>query len=161
LVLRLGIRLPPTTDWRKLTLLFNSLEYDSLNAYAGLWGGQEGRLWLDDWSVEELAQCAAAWRHTFLVRSDDGTSTYLEGKDYEPYYDPQFNFYRVDRKPAALRVLPGSRIQEGQQLKVSWFHPVVIYESQVTVCMGEPELYDIYDHEAKLLAEHLYPAACS
>ncbi len=75
-------RLPPTADWRKLTFLFNSLEYDSLNVYAGVWGGKEGRLWLDDWSVEEVGPINALRREgtPFVVRSDDGTSTYLEGK---------------------------------------------------------------------------------
>jgi hypothetical protein len=151
--------LPSTSDWRKLTFLFNSLEYDSLNAYAGVWGGKEGRLWLDDWSVEEVGPINALRREgtPFTVRSEDGTVTYVEGKDYAAYHDPEFNFYRIDRDAAPLRLLAGSRIQDGERLKVSWYHPMVIYESQVSVCMAEPELYEIYDHEAKLLAEHLHP----
>jgi hypothetical protein len=83
--------------------------------------------------------------------------TYAEGQDYAPLEDPQFNFYRVDRAAPPLRGLPGSRIQEGQRLRVSWFHPMVIHESQVTLCMGEPALYEVWDHEAKLLAERLRP----
>ena len=34
---------------------------------------------------------------------------------------------------------------------------MLINDSQVTVCMAEPQLYEIFDHEAKLLAEHLQP----
>ena len=34
---------------------------------------------------------------------------------------------------------------------------MLIHDSQVTICMAEPELYEIYDREAKLLAEHLHP----
>ena len=34
---------------------------------------------------------------------------------------------------------------------------MVINDSQVTVCMAEPELYQIFEHEAELLAEHLRP----
>ena len=34
---------------------------------------------------------------------------------------------------------------------------MLINDSQVTVCMAEPALYDIIDHEAKLLAERLHP----
>jgi hypothetical protein len=34
---------------------------------------------------------------------------------------------------------------------------MLIHDSQVTVCMGEPALYDIFDHEIKLLAERLQP----
>jgi hypothetical protein len=34
---------------------------------------------------------------------------------------------------------------------------MLIIVSQVTVCMAEPELYEIFDHETKLLAQHLQP----
>ena len=34
---------------------------------------------------------------------------------------------------------------------------MVINESQITVCMGEPALYAIYEEEARLLAERLRP----
>jgi hypothetical protein len=151
--------LPATTNWRKLTLLVNSLDYDSINIYAGVWGGQGGKVWLDDWSFEEIGPINVLRRGgtPFVVRNDDDSVTYAEGKDFAPFKDPAFSFYRVDRDAPAVHLLPGSRIQEGQRLQVSWFHPMVIYESQVTVCMAEPELYDIYDHEAKLLAEHLHP----
>jgi hypothetical protein len=151
--------LSSTSDWKKLTLLVNSLEYDSLNVYAGVWGGRSGRLWLDDWTLEELGPMNALRRPgtPFSVRSVDGSVTYTEGQDYERFEDPEFNFYRLDRQSPPLRLRAGSRIAEGQRLRVSWFHPMVIYESQVTVCMAEPELYDIYDHESKLLAEHLHP----
>jgi hypothetical protein len=93
----------------------------------------------------------------FRVRSEDGSTTYIEGQDFAAYRDPQFNFYRADRDAAPIHLLPGSRIRDGERLRVSWFHPMVIHESQVTVCMAEPELYSIYEHEAKLLAEHLHP----
>jgi hypothetical protein len=56
-----------------------------------------------------------------------------------------------------LQLLPGGRVQEGQRLRVSWFHPMVVHDSQITVCMAEPALYDVFDHEAKLLAELLQP----
>jgi hypothetical protein len=91
------------------------------------------------------------------VRSDDGAVTYTEGQDYAPLEDPKFNFYQVDRDFPPLRLLPGGRLRDGQRLRVSWYHPMVVHDSQVTVCMGEPELYEIYDHEAKLLAERLHP----
>jgi hypothetical protein len=91
------------------------------------------------------------------VRSQDGSISYEEGKDFEPLRDPEFNFYRIDRAAPPLRLTAGSRIRDGQRLQVSWYHPMVIHDSQVTVCMAEPELYDIYDREAKLLAQYLHP----
>jgi hypothetical protein len=152
-------RLDPTADWRKLTMLVNSLEFDTINLYAGVWGGRAGKVWLDDWSIEEAGPLNALRRAgtPVTVRNADGTIVYDEGRDYTPLEDPGFDFQRVDRPAPPLRLSNGSRIQDGQRLQVSWFHPMVIHESQVTVCMAEPELYEIYDHEAKLLLQHLQP----
>lgn len=154
-----SFELPSTTEWRRLTMLVNSLGFDSIRAYAGLWGGQEGKVWLDDWRIEEVGPLNVLQRAgtPVAVRNDDRSVVYEAGKDFETLRDSQFNFYRVDREAPPLRLLPGSRIQEGQHLRVSWFHPMVVNESQVTVCMAEPAVYEIWEHEVKLLSEHLQP----
>jgi hypothetical protein len=91
------------------------------------------------------------------VRSEDGAVIYAEGTDYAALQDPQLNPWRDDREALPLKLVSGSRIREGERLRVSWYHPMLIYDSQITVCMAEPALYDIFDHEAKLLAERLHP----
>jgi hypothetical protein len=151
--------LPATTDWRKITMIFNSLNHEKVNLYAGVWGAKAGKLWIDDWTVEEVGPLNVLHRPgtPVLVRSEDGATTYAEGRDYAPLEDPQFSFYRVDRPWPQLRLLPGGSIRDGQKLRVSWYHPMQIHDSQITVCMGEPELYEIFEHEAKLLAEKLHP----
>ena len=148
-----------TGDWKKITMLFNSLNYTQIRLYAGLWGGKAGKVWLDDWAVEEVGPVNVLHRPgtPVTVRSEDGTVTYAENKDYAPLQDPQLNPWREDREALPLKLLPGSRIGEGERLRVSWYHPMLIYDSQITVCMAEPALYDIFDHEAKLLAERLHP----
>jgi len=91
-----------------------------------------------------------------VVKSEDGSVIYEEGKDYAPLVDPNFHLWtNFDRPAPTIRILPGSRIKDGQRLRVSWYHPMLIYESQVTVCMGEPAVYEIFEHEAKLLWERL------
>jgi hypothetical protein len=151
--------LASTGDWQKLTILFNSLDYDRIRLYAGLWGGEAGKVWIDDWHVEEVGPVNVLRRPgtPVSVQSAAGAVTYQEGKDYAPLSDPQLNPWRVDRDALPLRLLPGSRLRDGDRLRVSWYHSMLIYDSQVTVCMAEPALYDIFDHEAKLLAEHLQP----
>ncbi len=152
--------LPSTGDWKQCVLIFNSLDFDSVNVYAGMWGGRSGRLWIDDWTIEEIGPLNVLRRPgtPVVVRSDDGMTTYEEGRDYAPLIDPAYNPYRVPEGPSVALKLPGnSRIQSGQRLKVSWYHPMLIHDSQVTICMGEPEIYEIIDHEAKLLAEKLHP----
>ena len=152
--------LPATGDWRKLTMVFNSLDCRTVRVYAGLWGGRAGKLWLDDWKLEEVGPLNVLRRPgtPVTVRSADGQTTYEEGRDYAPLVDPNLQPWRASEGPGlALTLLPGGRIPDGARLRVSWYHAMVIHDSQVTVCMGETALYDIFDHEAKLLAEHLRP----
>jgi len=151
--------LPPTTEWRKVSMVFNSLRYDTVRLYAGVWGGRDGRFWLDDWTIEEIGPINVLRRlgTPVVVKSEDGSVVYEEGKDYAPLVDPNLQPYRRDwdTPTPTLKILPNSRIRDGQRLRVSWYHPMLIYDSQVTVCMGEPALYEIFEHEAKLLWERL------
>ncbi len=151
--------LPATGDWRKLTMVFNSMDFDSVTLYAGVWGGKSGKLWLDDWTMEEVGPLNVLRRPgtPVTVKSEDGAVTFEEGRDCAPLVDPNYTPYNVDREAPPLKILGGGKIQDGQKLRVSWYHPMNIHDGQVTVCMGEPELYEIYDHEAKLLAERLHP----
>lgn len=152
--------LASTGDWRKLVMIFNSLDYESVNIYAGIWDGKSGKFWLDDWTIEEIGPINVIRRPgtPIAVRSEDGATIYEEGRDFEKLIDPEYNPYRVPDGPAlALKLTPDSRIKPGQRLKVSWYHSMLIHDSQVTICMAEPEIYEIIDHEAKLLAEHLHP----
>lgn len=151
--------LKPTMDWTKLVLIFNSHQYDKVRVYAGVWEGRAGRFWLDDWAVEEMGPINVLRRPgtPIVVRSDDGQTTYEEGRDYLPVEDPQYSPYRVDRPAPVVRLAANSRIKSGQRLRLSWYHSQKIHESQVTVCMAEPELETIFDHESALLAKHLRP----
>jgi hypothetical protein len=151
--------LPATTDWRKISFLFNSLELDQVNLYAGLWEGKAGKVWLDDWTIEDAGPVNVLHRPgtPVTVRSEDGATTYTEGRDYASLNSPDFRPWRGDSTPASLKLSPSGRIKDGERLRVSWYHPMLIHDSQVTTCMAEPELYEIFDHEAKLLAERLRP----
>lgn len=150
---------PATTDWRRYSFLFNTQEFDKVRLYAGLWEGKAGRLWLDDWSLEEVGPVNVLRRPgtPVSVRSEDGAVTYVEGQDYAPLRDPQFSPWRDEDANVPLKVLPGGRIRDGQRLRVSWYHSMLINDSQVTVCMAEPALQEIFEHEAKLLAERVHP----
>ncbi len=151
--------LAATGDWRKISMLVNSLTFDRLRLYAGLWGGKSGKVWLDDWTVEEIGPVNVLRRPgtPVTVRSESGAITYREGQDYAPLQDPQLNPWRDDREALSLKLLPGSRIRDGDRLRISWYHSMLIHDSQVTVCMAEPALDEIYEHEIRLLAERLAP----
>jgi hypothetical protein len=53
--------------------------------------------------------------------------------------------------------LPGSRIGAGQALRVSYYHGMAINDGQVTICMSEPKVYDIWRRQAELIQKHLAP----
>ncbi|HVV71037.1 MAG TPA: carbohydrate binding domain-containing protein [Verrucomicrobiae bacterium] len=153
--------IPPTTDWRKVTMLFNSLDNEKLSLYAGLWGGKSGKVWLDDWTLDEVGPVNVLHRPgtPVTVRNADGSITYTEGKDYAPLVDASLQPWSDDKPALPLKILSGGRIHDGERLRVSWYHSMIINDSQVGVCMAEPELYEIFDHEAKLLAEKLQPTS--
>jgi hypothetical protein len=151
-------RLNESGEWQKITLVFNSLEFDKVRIYAGVWGGKTGRFWLDDGSVEEVGLVNPLRRPgtPIKVQNSDGSVTYTEGSDF---LGPKDNpvLWRDDIPQADLKIPAGSRIREGDVLRVSWYHSMLIHDSQVTACMAEPQIYEIIEHEAKLLAEHFHP----
>ena len=66
-----------------------SLGQHEVALYTGQWGGQSGKLWLDDLALEELALVNVLRRPgcPFTVTSADGKLVYEEGKDYLPVRD--------------------------------------------------------------------------
>jgi hypothetical protein len=150
---------PATSDWREISLLFNSLDLQKVRLYAGVWGGKAGKFWVDDWNLEEVGPVNVLHRPgaPVVVRSDDAANTYQEGVDYAPLGDAQPHVWHDTDDPAPLKILSRGHIREGDRLRVSWYHSMLIYDSQVTVCMAEPEIYDIFDRETQLLAQRLHP----
>jgi len=152
-------RVPSTSDWRQVTMGFNSLSYDRVRIYLGAWGGQSGRFWVDELRIEEVGLLNVLRRPgTPVTVQDEQTGlVYKENKDYAPIADPQLNF-RFDHEPVAIEIPPTSKIRNGQHLKVSYYHGMAINRGQVTVCMSEPEVYEIWDRQIRLLHEILAPS---
>jgi len=151
-------RIPSTTDWRKVTFGFNSLDFATVRIYAGCWGGKSGRFWVDDLRIKEVGLLNVLRRAgtPVAVRGEASGTVYEEGKDYAAIADPKLNF-RLDHDGPPITLLPGGRIREGERLRVSWFHGVAINRGQVSVCMAEPKVYDIWRTQAKLIHKHLAP----
>jgi len=81
----------------------------------------------------------------------------MEGRDYAPLTDPRLQPSRVDRLAPPLSWCRGAASRRASGCAASWFHPMVVHDGQITVCMAEPALYEIYEHETRLLAERLHP----
>ena len=150
-------RVPATTDWRKVTLGFNSFDYRKVRLYVGCWGGKSGRFWVDDLAIEEVGLLNVLRRPgtPLSVRTEAGVEL-VEGRDFAPVSDPKLNF-RFDHEPPPIRLLPGGRVREGERLRVSYYHGIAINRGQVSVCMSEPKLYEIWREQARLIQRHLAP----
>ena len=150
---------PATTDWRQVAMGFNSLDQSKVNIYAGVWGGKAGRFWMDDLAVEEVGLLNVLRRPgtPVTVRSETTGAVYEEGKDFAPIKDEQLNF-RFDHEPPKIKLLSGGRIQEGERLKVSYYHGMGVNRGQVTICMSEPEVYQIWEKQAEQMHKYLAPS---
>jgi len=151
-------RVPGTSDWRKVVMGFNSLEYDMVRIYLGAWGGKSGRFWVDDLSVEEVGLLNVLRREgtPVTVKSEQTGAVYEEGKDFAAISDSRLNF-RFDHDGPSIKVLPGGRIKNGERLKVSYYHGMGVNRGQVTVCMSEPKVYEIGGGAAESIQRHLAP----
>ncbi len=149
-----------TQDWTHYDLVFNSLDHTDAMLYLGSWSGKEGKLWWDDLNVEEIGLVNVLRRPgcPVTVRGENGT-TYQEGRDYEPIIDPQLHPWHAYHTPPAIKLTANTRIAEGERLRVSYYHPLIIYEDRVTSCLSEPKIFADWEEEVRRANALLHPAA--
>jgi hypothetical protein len=146
----LGVK--PTQDWTEHHAIFNSLDNDSINVYFGAWGDARGKLQWKDWKIEECGLVHVLRRPgTPCIVKDESGHVLTEGMDYEPIIDPKLgnNPWRgefdVWHPPVTIR----TKLADGTKLKVSWYHPMVIYDEQVSACIAEPKFKELLADESK------------
>lgn len=151
-------QLQPTSDWEKIEIGFNSLKYEKIKFYAGVWGAQSGKFWLDDLKIEQLELVNLLRRPgtPVSVTSENSGTVYEEDRDYIVVHRENFDFSSNDNK-SSIQIPPGSKIQNGKKILISYYQGLANRENQVTVCMSEPKLYDIWRNQAKMLKEQLNP----
>jgi hypothetical protein len=149
-----------TQDWTRVDLVFNSLNETDASLYLGTWGGNGGKLWWDDLAVEEIGLVNVLRRPgcPVTVRGENGT-TYQEGRDYEKVVDPQLHPWRAYHEAPVIHLTPNSRIHDGERMRVSYYHSIVVYEDRVTSCISEPKIFADWREEVKQANDMLHPAA--
>jgi len=150
----------PTQDWKRYDLVFNSLDNSDAMLYVGTWSGRGGKLWWDDLTIEEIGLVNVLRRPgcPVTVRSENGTA-YEEGRDYERIVDPLLHPWVAYHEPPTVRLTGNTRIKEGERLRVSYYHPIIVYEDRVTSCVSEPKIFEEWRQEVEQANEMLHPAA--
>jgi len=158
---QMDLKVARTQDWKRHQVVFNTLENEEVRVYVGAWGGRGGKMWLDDWRMEEAGLLNVLRREgaPFVVKGEDGT-VYEEGKDFEPVADPKLGkipwpgqYKLTHEPPEGIKLTEGSAIKEGARLRVSYSHPVIIYWGQVCCCPSEPKVYEILTDQAERLVK--------
>lgn len=129
-------------DWTEQHITFNSLDHKEVAVYFGVWGGHKGSLWWKNPGIEECGLVNVLRRPgaPFVVKTEDGR-VLKEGIDYEPVADPKMGTtpyggeYEPWHEPPNIHV---KDIADGVRLRVSYCHPHVVYEGQVSACVSEP-----------------------
>jgi hypothetical protein len=140
-----------TQDWTEHHVIFNSLDNSEVNVYLGVWGGGKGKLQWKNWKIQEVG--------LLNVLRRPGTPCvvkgYVEGKDYQPIADPLMGNkpwkgeFTSWHQPPVIK----TKLADGTQLRVSWYHPAIIYEGQVSCCPSEPATMQLLADQAKRVKE--------
>ena len=147
-----SLRAKPTQEWKAHDIAFNSLEYTNVNVYIGIWGANGGSLWFADPKIEEAGPVNVLRRDgcPLSVREENGRSL-KEGTDFEALRDPRMGNqpwsgeFEVWHGPPPLI----TKLPNGTRLRVSYFHPHVVYDEQVCACPSEPKFEQLLERQAK------------
>ncbi|MDB5297340.1 MAG: putative glycosyl hydrolase [Phycisphaerales bacterium] len=149
-----SVKVKPTQDWTTYDVVFNSLDDAAVTVYFGDWSYKGvGTLQWRDWRVEEAPLVNVLRRSgtPFVVRGEDG-KTLAEGTDYEPVANPKTGTvpyageYQAWHAPAALKL---KGVPDGTRLRVSWYHPAIVYDGQVSGCCEDPAFRALLADQAK------------
>lgn len=153
-----NIRDPRSEDWVEAQVGFNSFDNSEVDISFGVQSRTPGKVWIDDLSIEEIGLVNLLRRPgaPFSVRGEKNGVEYVEGQDFEPVEDPQLDF-DFDHDGPPIKLIKGGRIKPGERLRVSWYHGTRIYNDQITTCMSEPEVYEIWRRTVPLIKQHLNP----
>lgn len=141
----------PTQDWKKIEIVFNTLDNKEVGIYVGSWGGETGKIWFDDVRVAPGGLVNLIRRDScpFKVTSADGKTLYAEGKDFSEARDPKLGNvkwpgdYQYWYEQPVVSVPQGSRLKEGDVVLVSYYHAMNTLGWGVFACMAEPKTLEI------------------
>lgn len=151
-----------TNDWMDMSAEVSTLDYEELQVWLGSWKARKGRFWLDDVKVTELGVDKLLRRPgcPLTVRNAATGKAYVEGRDFAEVPPLKKGQESLPRENGALvfSIPAGSRIKPGTKLLVSGYasHRMKS-DSQISVCMSEPELYALFEKSAAAIEAAIHP----
>ncbi len=146
----LGVK--PTQDWTLHHTIFNSLDNAKVGLYLGCWGSGGGSLWFDDVTVEEVGLLNLLRRPgaPLIVKREGEKKPLVEDADFEPVADPKMGNvpwrggYDIYHEPPVIR----TKLADGTRLRVSYYHPMIIYGGSVMIALSEPKTLELLRDQA-------------
>jgi hypothetical protein len=151
-------RLAASPDWREVTTGFNSWYADKVTLSVGAAEGKFQKLSIDGLRIEEVGLVNVVRRQgtPVRVRGEQSGTVYEEGRDFDPILDPKMDF-RFDHDSPSIKLLPATRIRDGEKLRVDYYHGTTIYRDQVGACMSDPKVMEIWRKQFPLVEKHVAP----
>ena len=152
----------PTNDWMSVGYMLNSWDQGEVDVAVGLYGAvadDPGKMWLDDFTVEEVGPNVAVRRGATPVvirRADTGVSLVAE-EDYRFPVEPRPSLWDHRYAGPDIAVLPDGpgALKEGDRLVADWYEPVV--GPSVHICLSEPRVQALYKEWLSLMDKELQP----
>ncbi len=152
-----AISVPPTSDWRKIEVVFNSLKYTTINIYVGVWGANSGKLWIDDIEIKDNGMTNILRRNGTPLNVINKVTkvNMIEGNDFEKLEDKLLSSnYGPYHQAPTFKIKQGGLIKNGDILNISSYHPFTSVSDEngngsVMVCVSEDTLYNILGTQMK------------
>jgi len=153
---------PSTSNgWQQANVVFNTLGYDSMYVYCGVWSGQAGTIWMDDFQIEDAGMTNLLRRTSDLptVTKAGKSANYVEGRDYAMLVDSVMEknqgSYPWHPSPG-FQVMPGSEIKNGDTVQIHFIRPNPVIndptgDGSTMVCVSEDTLYPILHDQLSLV----------
>lgn len=150
--------LSSNNSWRRLRIGFNSMGNNTVKITVGLAGPKNGKCWIANLKLEEMGPINILRRNgtPITIRNENTGAVYKEREDYSPIQDFNLN-YKFDHEVPVMRLYPGSKIKEGDVVRVSYYQGLCIMNDETPVCLSEPEVYEIWRRKLFFLQQILAP----
>lgn len=127
-----------TQDWKQVKIDFDVFTDQEIWIDIGSWKAKKGTFWIDDMRLHERGALTNIVRRKgtpLSLRSKDGSKEYIEGKDFKKI--------EISRSLQHVTLLPGSSIQDGDELVLSCYK-MSVFGKQRSLCMSNPDLFDYW-----------------